>query len=657
MRSPKHVYLCTAAVCLLSVAFVTSNLKTPASVQASSNIGRVGAKMQPMRKPVLPPVEEFTLTPPNPQLNNYKTNLSVRFRGLQAETLGAQIPMTLGTQSVLLQRSADNARVFTTSVDFDWESFAKEQQQRKDLAEHGKQVPVFEGRRFIRMEEMQYVDPAEIRNAVKSNQPIQFSGDVVMGGTATVFPNLELMVTAISVVEDTGPSGTNGRTYDPCLPAGQQGNPNGAWTFATLMMAIANTTNVQTAERMLNTMLTDMQTTQTVNSFTVQPRPLIGALASGGNPGSGLLGNWPLDGNLPSLLNAPVRLNAIVNRIDLGQNFAPATAGELRFVFQVTAGTSSNQFCASSPAPAPFNIILEYNVPSAYTPTAWANLWNGLTNTGVLDYDAALQSQITDNVVKAGACGASTSCLAQIRTNEFELDPSVTWELREFHLAQLNNGGRVLQQATVAMTPDGSFNFGDPHCNGNCTAGTVNSWITPNETTIIDSGGALPFIPATFLGSPFLGGSAFNPDAGGAFWRDSQLLTDPNGPTARVYFSANTCNGCHGRETNTAFVQVAPRPITQPGSPDQPSSLSNFLLGCQNNSDDCSPGNVENPQCSLSTPNLSCQESVPDPTGNGNFTEFGDIARRVGILSSLVNTTPRSGGLLLSLVNQPVGVH
>jgi hypothetical protein len=42
---------------------------------------------------------------------------------------------------------------------------------------------------------------------------------------------------------------------------------------------------------------------------------------------------------------------------------------------------------------------------------------------------------------------------------------------------------------------------------------------------------------------------------------------------ARHKFSLNTCNGCHGGETNTGFLQVSPR------SPGQESFLSGFMTG------------------------------------------------------------------------------
>jgi hypothetical protein len=662
MKSRKELWMWIGALCLLSAALITISLKArPASVQAAGT-----ANMQRVNRPTLPPVEEFTLIPPNSARNIYQTIVSVRFEGSQAEKLAAQVPLTLGSQNVVLQRSPDDARIFSTQVDFDWQTFAKEQQQRKDLAATGRQIPVFEGRRFVRMEKMQFVDPAEIQGALQSHQPVQFSGRVLAGGAVNVYPNRELMITDLSVVQDVGTNG-NGRVYDSCIDPSDptspaNGNPTGAWTLATLMMAMANTTNIQVAEQMLNTMLSAWQNEQTINGFTVQPRGGIGVLSQ-----SGLLGNWPADPNnpsLPSLLNPPVRLNAIVNRIDLGQNFNPATAGELRFIFGVTAGTSPGGSCAADPK-APFDIIIEFNVPSTFSPNAWANLWNSLgtepTNAPPGAFPAALQSKITDAVVTAGSCGGS-SCLAQIRTTELDLAAGETtdfWEQREFHLGQDQFGNPVLQQSTVAMTPDGSFNFGQPKCGQTgmpgCTVpGTLVNYINTNQTEILDTLGALPFLPTDYPpGTPFLGGSAFNPDdnlggkngVAGAFWEDSTKTANLQ---ARIYFSANTCNSCHGADTSTLFVHVQPRTTSQS------SGLSGFLVGCLPGIDNCFTSKIE---CSLSTPNLACTEQVPDPTGSGTKTSFGDIGRRVVVLAGLVTNGPRSGGMLLPLVNQPIGVH
>ena len=646
MKSRKQLWMWTAGLCLLSLALIAVSSKVrPTSVLAANRAGHAGPNAQPRYAPILPRVEEFTLTPPNSAVNMYKTTLAVRFKGTEAENLAAHIPMILGDQKVVLQRDAENPRIFCTHIDFDWQAFAEEQQRRKVLASTGSRIPIFDGRQFLGMERMQFVEPDEIRNALEAHQSIHFSDRVLSGGSVTVYPDSELMITRTSVAEDLT------RVYDGCL-SGNKGNQNGAWTFKKLMMAIANTSDVPTAERMLNSMLSSWQTPQNINGFTVPARTAIGTL---GNPGTGFLANWPVDLDsqtgqyLPSLQDnasppIPLRLNAIVNRLDLGKNFNPATGGELRFVFSATAGSTPGSSCVAGQI---FNIILEFHVPfDAYT---WASRWNSLPNSNL--YNVQLQSQITDAVLNS--C-ATSNCLDQIRTNEFMFSPTF-WEMREFHLIP----GPLLQESTVAMTPDTSFNtagrplcgqLGMPACNTN---GYLNEYIYQNQTQIVSSFGALPLVPGQFptTSNFFLGGSAFNDNNHPAFWQDNNTTYQPD-PQARVYFSANTCNGCHGRETGTFFLQVTGR------APGTRSNLSNFLLGCQNGSDDCSPGNQQNPQCSLSTPNLACVENVPDPTGQlAQPTAFGDIANRVTYLQQVLSSPPRAGGMLLPFVTQPVGVH
>ncbi len=216
----------------------------------------------------------------------------------------------------------------------------------------------------------------------------------------------------------------------------------------------------------------------------------------------------------------------------------------------------------------------------------------------------------------------------------------------------------------IAQTPDPRFNnkdaapSGQPPCNAvndhTCVGGTVGLYINSVATNPVfqQTQGAAPPVPQNFDGSAFLGGSALNLDSAGptapSFWNDTGIAQG-NG-TARIDFSFNTCNGCHGRETNTGFVQVTNR---LPGSP---SGLSNFLLGNQG------------PQCVIQTENLgsgstgACRESVTDPTGQAGPTLFGDVARRVLFLQNVCGNSPTctpgaSNELLFPFINNPIGVH
>ncbi len=74
-----------------------------------------------------------------------------------------------------------------------------------------------------------------------------------------------------------------------------------------------------------------------------------------------------------------------------------------------------------------------------------------------------------------------------------------------------------------------------------------------------------------------------------------------NNPEARHKFSLNTCNGCHGAETQTIFLQISPR------AQGQVSQLSAFLTG----------------------------ETVSDPV-NGQQRRLSELFRRRQLLEGVV---------------------
>jgi hypothetical protein len=659
--------------------------------------------------PLLPDVEEFTLTPPNPDQGSESTMLSVRFNSAATAKMSAQIPMTLGQQNVVMQRSLENPSVYFTQVDFNWERFIQLQQRRKQLAAQGKSFAVYNGRNFLG-KQMQYIEPGVIQKAIKQHQAISFTSGVLLGGDgAVVVPDHHLMVIDTHVVEDGAieqQNGASGRTYDACISA-DPGNQDGAWTFKTLWMAALNTTSQAVAEQKLDDFLYNWQHNLTVNGFTVKTRPDIGTLASPSGGGSDFLANWPVDtSNLcsengvqtycPSLI-APVRLNAIVNRIDLAGQPNQTNAGELRFVFGVTAGNQPGQQCASQSAP-PFNIIFEYHVPQSYTLQTWATAWKALPTDNFAYtscpadgcYVPLLQSNITDNVVKATSCkinAITNTCLFHIRTNEVLLNPGgginnpSIWELREFKVTNGNNlNPNSITEIAVDQTPSDSFNFGggscyrggtqngEPACTGDPTA--TATYIVANNDEIDQYEGTQPLVPQTYDGNSFLGGSSLNAFENGpgtvafSYWNTCSSLDhgctlqlQPAQYDARRYFSANTCNGCHGFETNNNFQHVFNR------VPGQTSSLSNFLVGCAPNNnpaqcgtapgpDSCAVGNPNQQQCAL---NLPGQEQVPDPAHSSNDPyNFGDIANRVTILQT--GMAP-GNELFLPFLRPHIGVH
>ena len=334
----------------------------------------------------------------------------------------------------------------------------------------------------------------------------------------------ELMITSTSVVDDPIRTSFSGPPGDP---------RRGVWTFGRLMRDLSKTPAdaAATTEKLFQHWLTD----QTVNGFTVAARPAIKTI---------VLDNWPRtpDGAL-DLDRSPLQLLAIVNRVDL-RDLSKGNAGEGRFVFGVL-GPGGN--------PEQFTIIMEYKLP-ATTPAdvlSWANAWHDLS-TQPFPSEAYNQKLEALTLRFSGRNAAPTrpngSALGQLRTNEISLVPR--WEFREFTLSATTG---AFDESPIELTPDLSFNGTD----------TLGQFVNDNEASIIAETDA---VPAQFLGKPFLTGAVFNDLI---FWSAKNIKNNE----ARFHLSLNTCNGCHGPETGTKFLQISPR---FPGSE---ASLAPFLTG------------------------------------------------------------------------------
>ena len=337
----------------------------------------------------------------------------------------------------------------------------------------------------------------------------------------------ELTIRDVSVVDDPIRTSMNGPAGDARV---------GAWSFGRLMQRLSpsDAAAPDVTEDMLRTFLHP----QVVNTFPIDPRPAMDPV---------VLQPWQRtpDGKL-DLTQAPMRLLAIVNRLDL-KDLAKGKAGEGRLVFGVLgAGGRSLQF----------TVIFEYFLPASDEAQfkVWADRFHALqalwSPMNPEPYRAALQA-ITDSFTMRGAMPASPngSSLIDIRTNEIEL--SGIWQLREFHLSPMTG---FMAPAPVFNTPDSSFNGSE----------ALAQFINENEAAVVAE---THEVPLTFNGTPFLAGAIFN--NGFDVW----FAPGINNSLARHKFSLNTCNGCHGGETNTGFLQINPREIGQE------SFLSNFLTG------------------------------------------------------------------------------
>lgn len=354
------------------------------------------------------------------------------------------------------------------------------------------------------------------------------SATACASATCGVNPDAELLITAVSVVDD---------------PVRTQGS--GAWTFGTLMRQM---NGGRDPSELVRAWLRTWEQDQFIGPSFVPARPAIHPLVLG--PWEMLSGgpNQPLDFNL-----APFRLLAIVNRMDLRKE--NVHAGEGRFVFGVLDPNGG---------PMQFTVILEYTLPGGSPEEfqRWARDWHELGRLGVShpDYNAKLQA-LTDRfagsfVVRGPFLG---SAIHQVRTNEIALVPE--WELREFHFRP-----EGLVPSPVALTPE-FFHNNSP---------LLANFIHQNQGAILAEAHD---VPPFFEGQPFLGGSA--PTPFNFFW--SAPGVDPE---ARHKFSLNTCSGCHAGETQTNFLHVGLR------GPGQRAFLSPFLASTAPTPDPLDPSRV-----------------------------------------------------------------
>ena len=340
----------------------------------------------------------------------------------------------------------------------------------------------------------------------------------------------------------------------------------GVWSFGHLMRELAPTP--ADAPAMVEKLFQNWLIDQSVNGFTVAARPAMQQV---------LLDIWPrtATGAL-DLDQSPLRLQAIVNRVDL-RNIAAGSAGEGRFVFGVDGPGGF---------PQQFTLIFEYNLPASTPAEAavWSNLWHSLSSHPFPseEYNAALEvvtRRFSDRNSAPGAVNGSA--LINVRTNEIVLSNVGRWELREFGLSAATG---FFQEATVKETPDLGFNGSQ----------VFSDFVNQNAPAIIaEVPGAAGVVASQFEGAPFMAGSVFNDLVE---WSAPGIQNDD----ARFHASLNTCNGCHGPEVNTRFLQITPRFA---GSE---ATLSAFLTGT----------------------------TVTDPAGQTRTVN--DLARRRDDLTSLV---------------------
>ncbi|MEK6257760.1 MAG: choice-of-anchor X domain-containing protein [Planctomycetota bacterium] len=516
--------------------------------------------------------------------------LSVEFETADAKRLQRSESLSLdGFQAPLRddgkggdEKAGDG--VFSAIVRLDFDQLIKDAQADGIQSPSNKPLPVFKGRVKVGEEKIERITPSTLKKGATIKIP-----RTGFPPFAPPLPTLDiaksLMITDLSVVNDPT------RTGDPCTGTGA---PMGKWSFGHLMTEMANQPQTGIDPSLfVRRWLARWETAQQVNDQQVAARLQIRNKiiipwenASGG-PGA------PLD-----LAKAPFRLLAIVNRIDLRDNFiygGGGGAGEARFVF---CAVDVTQGCQEMP----FTVIFEYGIKKANCVAlkAWGQEWAHLStlNFGDPAFNTALEA-ITEQFVKAGADPSklpNKSALNQLRTNEVALD--FPWQIREFTIDSTSVVGH-LGEATVKQTPGPVLNHQT----------VIADYVNANIPAILADKHA---VPAMFPGiTPFLGGEALtNPNR--AFW-DGPKPPSPAPPAivnrdARFHFSLNTCNGCHGGET---FPSNAPFFFThiQQRAANQEARLSSFLAGHLSG-----------------TPGPDVQ--VTDPADGAPSRPFNDLARR-----------------------------
>ncbi|HEY8995452.1 MAG TPA: hypothetical protein VIM71_12360 [Lacunisphaera sp.] len=255
----------------------------------------------------------------------------------------------------------------------------------------------------------------------------------------------------------------------------------------------------------------------------------------------------------PKFVHAPFRLLAIVNRMDLirvtedsgKERYAP----EGRFVFGVLDKDG---------APLSATVIFEYRLPAKTMEEMqlWAESWHELAS---LEFSDPKYCQLLANLTErftSRASLASPSLLAQIRTNEQDLSLRFVtddeWSLHEF---RLDPAGAIVA-APTRQTPA-------THLALTSRLGHyINEYAKRIEKGLYE-------VPETYCDKPFLGDQAITNPIGARNWVPAGVLEE-NKP-AEKKFVENTCNGCHGQETQTPFLHIRPR-ITG-----EPAKLSAFL--------------------------------------------------------------------------------
>ncbi len=439
----------------------------------------------------------------------------------------------------------------------------------------------------------------------------------------------------------------------------------GVLSFGYVMDQIAKSNEIEDKTRLILSLLKHWEEDQVVNQFTVPARQSIRELViDPWKKADGQAGvtdeEWQVD-----YANAPFRLTAVVNRLDLasipelemtaddfedmgidpddvpglgGASYASSSTGELRFTYcvcdQETGEPLAGDFTlitemeyraydiSDQPEPAPSTYTTGRsntncpNMPANTTQTSssqrpfgekdlqrWAMRWHqlGAYETIDNDYLAALENLVHDNIQYLAEDRKTN--LGQIRTNEAAL--AQPREMREFVLGSLG-----FEQVPVDQTPDLSFT--EKHTKENRALADYindNSKVIKLSRHLVDE-----TLKIRRDKVPFLAGSALIPDDD--FHWDARQVHDR---LARRAFSMNTCNGCHAAETGiSGGMHISTR------KKGEPAVLSSFLT-------------------------VGDTQRVRDPARRAHRDKMNEMEKRIAIYTSILSDDANSSRALRGL--------
>ncbi len=519
-----------------------------------------------------------------------------------------------------------------------------------------------------------------------------------------------LFVTDISVTEDPV------RTFNPCTGVG---NPNGAWTYKTLMTNMANfavtgiTVDSLTREWLDTWMkgtprLTPGTTNPTVNTqvldsrvhpntpVTTQATTILHTVikpwlrCASGNPNQ-VIDSLPTSANYWKFLwrrmvakgvdvmaCAPFKLTAIVNRVDLRGNGGYAgslsNAGEGRFVYSIIKDPKSNCGNAVSSLTQPFvgfNIIFEYGIPinDQCELFNYQQKWRSLSD---LAFGAAFNTAlepITNVFTGVNAAPGKTngSALNQLRSDEIANSSLLTggapfWQMREFVLPEAKLNKSLLRNTTTKLEPMFKFNGAplNPLNAANTLADvtTLANFINSNTAAIEANNYTVPDI------APASGGGTINFQAGRAdvhspsatstthHWNGRGVAGNASfviSDSARHNFSLNTCSGCHGGETRTAFTHVR---YTAFGHNITPTSISGGVRDISSFITGLGPDAISTDNDADPNGLFFVSDPAARPAGSPRIRGFNDLLRREQSMRTLLcNGCGGRRGVVFDLVD------